>query len=215
MRPTVGALVALALALSGCVSDSPGKETTSPSPESGGPLDRPTEPGSVSILAPPGTQHWSGSFSSLQLCLTADDETEARIREVKVLDTIGTVEDLDVFVAHTPQRDASYRGGLIYASALGRAPEFAEPYADMAGYARRYTYREDLSSSPVVETCGQNPKPWTYQDLAFTFTTDGEGGAVREWEIVYDVDDKTYTTGPVAWQMTLCGASPDLADHCT
>lgn len=182
-------------------------------PEIGGPLEPLTAEGGVSVDVPNGAPNvWSGSFSGLSLCLEEGGDA-ATLEEVKVLDTAGTVDDVRTFVL-TPSGDATEWDGSSFISAVGSAPDFGEPYAGSdAEFGRLFDYQPDLSAAEIKAECG-SAFDGAEHKLVFTFSTDSSGGAVRSWEVVYQADGKRYTTGPIAWEMMLCGDSRVVRAHC-
>ena len=167
-----------------------------------GPLEDPAQEGGVSIDRPRGVgDRWTGSFGSLPLCVD-EDGAEIRVEEVRVLESRGTVQDLTALVA-TPE--PGLRGDLLFLSARGSAPDFTEPYAnkDEAEAASGYTF-EPAQGAVIDTVCGATHKD---PNLVLQFTTDADGGTIAEWEVRYVSDDKEYTTGPVPWEVTLCGRS--------
>lgn len=190
-------------------------EEGDPAPASGGPLASPADQGGVSVLRPKGADvPWPGSFSGLPLCLEGEGTT-VRVKEFRPLDLEGEVRDVRTFISdRSPGADPGQQG-LIFMSAIGRAPEFAEPYARQeAAYARQFSFEDDLSTDEIVEPCSPGVQDNGTKNLVVTFSTDERGGAVRRWELHYEAGGVDYTTGPVEWSMVLCGSDPALADDC-
>lgn len=191
-------------------------EEGDPAPASDGPLASPADQGGVSVLRPKEADvPWSGSFSGLPLCLEAGSKA-ARITEFRPLEMEGEVRDVRTFISgRSPGADRSQQG-LIFMSAVGRAPDFAESYARQeAAYARQFSFEDDLPSEKVVEPCSPGVQDNATKNLVVTFSTDERGGAVRTWELRYEAGGVDHTTGPVEWSMVLCGSDPALADDCT
>lgn len=205
------ALVLLAVALTGCSEEDEraGADPGSRIAQQGGPLQMPAESGGVGIFAPAGAHSsWSGSFGGLPLC-TDPAGTSVRIVGVEVLDTTGVVKNLEAFVA---RRDPGTGGDLLYLSAQGRAPAFAEPYASRGDRKAPFSY-ESLDEPLTVDgACGDGRDA---ANLVLTFDTNTDGGLVKSWELLYDSDGERYTTGPVPWQMWLCGDSLGRRQACT
>lgn len=169
----------------------------------------PAEPGGVGIFQPEGKPaHWSGSFSGLPLCADNDAVGDLQIVGVKVLETFGSVDDFEAFVA---ERDQGARGDLLFVSAHGRAPSFKEDYATRADQNAPYDYR-DLSNPTTIS--GDCADPASSANLVLTFNTDEDGGLVKSWEVLYESDGQAYTSGPVHWEVWLCGSALDARYAC-
>ena len=197
----------VAMLATSCSDSSRDSET----PALNGPLAPPAEAGGVSIAPPPGaSSDWAGSFSGLPLCLTRPGE-KATITAVNIVESKGTVTDPRTYIARG--KDAG--SGLLFGSSLGSAPDFAEPYATHeATYADQFVFSDDLESQPISEACAGPEVSSEEPNLVLTFSTDARGGAVLGLEVRYEVDGKAYTTGPIPWEMTLCGNDEALRELC-
>lgn len=195
-------LVLALTAIGGCNHHAEGQAA-----ERGTLLEAPAVDGGVSVLPPDGHTSWAGSFSALPLCLTAGDRA-VRIKEFRALESSGTVDELHAMLV-TPRQNS-----LPFVSALGAAPDFTEPYAaDERRYAEQLQFDTNLEGIEITQACSTTT-PQQQFSLAVSFATDRDGGQVREWELIYESDGKTFTTGPVPWEMTLCGANRNLTEAC-
>lgn len=164
-------------------------------------MESPTGDGGVGIFPPHGEDaEWSGSFSGLPLCSDPGD-ADLKIVGVNVLKTEGVVENFEALIA---ERDSDAEGDLLFLSAQGRAPSFQESYAAPADRNAPYTYESLKDPVTVDGTC---EKPQDSANLVLTLNTNREGGLVKSWEVLYESDGQQYTTGPVPWQVWLCGGS--------
>lgn len=190
----------LGSALVGCSEEeaAPGEEPSAGPVQEGGPLEPPSAEGGIGIYRPRAAkQTWSGSFGGLPLCGDPAD-ADLRISGVNVLVSEGVVENVEAYIA---QRNADAQGDLLFLSAQGRAPTFTEPYAT-TGPDAQYTYKTLEDPVAVDGTCGEVGDA---ANLVLTFDTGTTGGAIEAWEVLYESDGQQYTTGPVPWEMWLCG----------
>lgn len=196
--------------LVGCseAEERPRTDPPSGTVRTGGPLELPAEDGGVGIYPPRGDPaEWAGSFGGLGLCSDPAD-VDLRIIGVNVLKTEGVVENFEAFIA---ERDSDAKGDLLFLSTEGRAPSFKEPYA--SGMDRKAPYIYQSLKEPVAVD-GRCETPEHSTNLVLTFDTNREGGLVTSWEVLYESDGQRYTTGPVPWQVWLCGDSLGREQAC-
>ncbi|WP_145724556.1 hypothetical protein [Nocardioides sp. J9] len=195
------AIVGFAVLASGCGSDEPATD---------GPLGALSDGGGVSIYRPDkGPARWVGSFSGFRLCLD-EEGPPARITEVRVLEKVGQVDSVKARIGVGRDPD----GPLLFVSATGSAPDFAEAYAkDSAEFADWYEFEDDLSAVPIDRQCKDELRA-DDPVLVITFETGRAGGTLLAAEVLYEVDGEEFTTGPVPWEMTLCGRSEAVAYVC-
>lgn len=166
----------------------------------GGPLRAPVDgEAGVSVLAPDGVNaRWAASFSGLPLCV--DGGSAGRLRVVEVADQVGDVHDLEVFVA-TP----TSAGATVLTSALGKAPQFAEVYADPDDAHWERSWEATPLEGAEIPSCDIRLEKQPH--LVLTFATEAGGGAIREWSIVYEASGRAYRTESIRYTMALCGSA--------
>lgn len=164
--------------------------------------------GTIAMTPSPGMPDWwSGSFSGLPLCLE-DTSSPASITGVNILDTTGNVSQVEVMAAvPLPGREV----GNSYAVARGTTPEFAEKYAARNNATKGYAFPA-LEGLKITTGCDDHRK---VPLLVINFATGPSGGRIDGWEVLYEVAGRKYTTGPVPWEMVLCGNDPQLLRDCT
>ncbi|WP_028656881.1 hypothetical protein [Nocardioides sp. J54] len=196
------AIVGLAVLASSCGSDGPATD---------GPLGALSDGGGVSIYRPEeGPARWVGSFSGFRLCLD-EEGPAARVTDVRVVESVGQVRSVTARIGAAKKPD----GTLMFLSAEGAPPAFDQPYAKQnARYANWYEFEDDLSSVPIDRQCKDELRA-DDPVLVITFETGRAGGTLFAMEVLYEVDGEEFTTGPVPWEMTLCGRSEAVEYVCS
>lgn len=149
------------------------------------------------------TGRWSGSLGGHILCSV--DGTPLTLQAVRY-NAIKQPASVVGLVRTVPSSDDRRGGGgwSPIGSALGSAPEFAEPYSTQKV---RGTF-VPVAGVVVDRACSPRDSSDGYQEFVTVMTVDETGGHLESAEIDYEVDGDTRTL-TVEWEMSACGTDID------